>query len=50
MINGKRNYMDATLNIAICNIGRIMSGPVSAIKKQCEDKGLTYVEIIQGQR
>ena len=49
MINGKRNYVDASLNIAICNIGRIMSGPVSAVKKQCEDKGLKYVEIIQGQ-
>jgi predicted ribosome quality control (RQC) complex YloA/Tae2 family protein len=49
MINGKRNYMSATLNIAICNIGRIMSGPVSAIKKQCVDKELKYVEIIQGQ-
>jgi hypothetical protein len=26
-----------------------MTGPVSAIKKQCEDKKLQYVEIIQGQ-
>jgi predicted ribosome quality control (RQC) complex YloA/Tae2 family protein len=49
MINGKRNYIDATLNLAVCNIGRIMTGPISAIKKQCEDKGLQYVEIIQGQ-
>jgi predicted ribosome quality control (RQC) complex YloA/Tae2 family protein len=49
MINGKRNYLDATLNMAICNIGRIMSGPISAIKKQCEDKNLKFVEIIQGQ-
>jgi len=49
MINGKRNYMDAVLNIAICNVGRIMSGPVTAVKKQCEDKELKYVEIIQGQ-
>jgi predicted ribosome quality control (RQC) complex YloA/Tae2 family protein len=49
MINGKRNFIDATLNIAICNVGRIMSGPVSAVKKQCEDKGLSFVEIIQGQ-
>ena len=48
MINGKRNYHQATLNIAICNVGRIMAGPVSAIRKQCEDKGLKYVEIIQG--
>lgn len=49
MINGKRNFITATLNVAVCNIGRIMAGPVSAIKKQCEDKGLKYVEIIQGQ-
>jgi len=48
MINGKRNFVIATLNVAVCNIGRIMSGPVSAVKKQCEDKGLSYVEIIQG--
>ena len=49
MINGKRNFINATLNLAVCNIGRIMTGPVSAIKKQCEDKELKYVEIIQGQ-
>jgi len=49
MINGKRNFINATLNIAVCNIGRIMSGPVSAVKKQCEDKELKFVEIIQGQ-
>jgi len=49
MINGKRNYIAAVLNLAICNIGRIMTGPVSAIKKQCEDKELKYIEIIQGQ-
>jgi predicted ribosome quality control (RQC) complex YloA/Tae2 family protein len=49
MINGKRNYITATTNLAICNIGRIMTGPVSAVKKQCETNGLKYVEIIQGQ-
>jgi predicted ribosome quality control (RQC) complex YloA/Tae2 family protein len=49
MINGKRNYVDTTLNIAICNVGRIMSGPLTAVKKQCVDKELKYVEIIQGQ-
>ncbi len=49
MINGKRNFINATLNLAVCNIGRIMTGPVSAIKKQCEDKELKYVEVIQGQ-
>ena len=49
MINGKRNFITATLNLGVCNIGRIMTGPVSAVKKQCEDKNLQYVEIIQGQ-
>jgi len=49
MINGKRNLHTPALNIAVCNIGRIMAGPVSAVKKQCEDKGLKYVEITQGQ-
>jgi predicted ribosome quality control (RQC) complex YloA/Tae2 family protein len=49
MINGKRNYINATLSVAICNVGRIMAGPVSAIKRQCADKELKYVEIIQGQ-
>jgi len=49
MINGKRNYMSPTLNLAICNIGRIMAGPISAVKAQCEDKDLKYVEIIQGE-
>jgi predicted ribosome quality control (RQC) complex YloA/Tae2 family protein len=49
MITGKRNFMNVTLNLAVCNIGRIMTGPVSAVKKQCEDKSLPYVEIIQGE-
>jgi hypothetical protein len=49
MINGKRNFHTAALNLAICNVGRIMTGPVSAVKKQCEEKGLKYVEIIYGQ-
>jgi predicted ribosome quality control (RQC) complex YloA/Tae2 family protein len=48
MIYGKRNFMTPVLNLAICNIGRIMSGPVSAIKKQCEEKNIPYVEVIQG--
>jgi hypothetical protein len=26
-----------------------MTGPTSAIKKQCEDKDLRFVEIIQGE-
>jgi predicted ribosome quality control (RQC) complex YloA/Tae2 family protein len=49
MIYGKRNFHTAALNLAICNIGRIMTGPVSAIKKQCEDKGIRYIELTQGQ-
>jgi predicted ribosome quality control (RQC) complex YloA/Tae2 family protein len=49
MIYGKRNFHTVTLNLAICNIGRIMAGPISAIKKQCEDKGLRYIELVQGQ-
>ncbi|MGV8086177.1 MAG: NFACT RNA binding domain-containing protein [Candidatus Woesearchaeota archaeon] len=49
MINGKRNLHNAVLNLAICNIGRIMTGPVSAIKKQCEDKNIKYLEIVQGE-
>ena len=48
MINGKRNYMNPALNLAICNVGRIMTGPMSAVKKQCEDKNLPFIEIIQG--
>lgn len=49
MIYGKRNYIDAKLNIAICNLdaegqGKIMSGPLSAVKKSAEK----YVEIIPG--
>ncbi len=49
MINGKRTNHNAVLNLAICNVGRIMTGPVSAIKKQCADTELKYVELIQGE-
>ncbi|MGV8171555.1 MAG: NFACT RNA binding domain-containing protein [Candidatus Woesearchaeota archaeon] len=49
MINGKRNFYTIKLNLAVCNIGRIMTGPVSAVKKQCEDKELKYVELMQGE-
>jgi predicted ribosome quality control (RQC) complex YloA/Tae2 family protein len=49
MISGKRTFHNPVLNLAICNVGRIMTGPVSAIKKQCEEKNLPYIEIIQGQ-
>jgi len=49
MITGKRNLHNAILNLAICNIGRIMTGPISAIKKQCANKNLPYIEIIQGE-
>jgi len=45
MISGKRNFMNVKLNLAICNHdGRIMCGPVNAIKKHAK----TYVELIQG--
>jgi len=45
MINGKRNYHDARLNIAICNFdGKIMSGPIDAIKSHSEK----FVEIVPG--
>ncbi len=49
MIYGKRNYIDARLNVSICNLdiegqGKIMSGPLSAVKKSAEK----YVEIIPG--
>ena len=48
MINGKRNIMSPSLGLAICNVGRIMTGPLSAIKMQCAEKDLRYVEIMQG--
>ena len=45
MIYGKRNYIDARLNIAICSYdGKIMSGPISAIQKNAEE----FIEIIPG--
>ncbi|MGV8150098.1 MAG: NFACT RNA binding domain-containing protein [Candidatus Woesearchaeota archaeon] len=45
MIYGKRNYIDARLNIAICIYNdRIMSGPITAIKNHSTE----YVEIIPG--
>jgi len=45
MIYGKRNFIEAKLNIAICNINeKIMSGPLSAVKKSAQK----YVEIIPG--
>ena len=49
MVYGKRNLMNVTLNIALCNNnGKIMAGPVSAVKNYCEKNNLQYVEIIQG--
>lgn len=45
MIYGKRNFMEAKLNIAICNLNdKIMSGPVDAIKKHSNK----IVEIMPG--
>jgi len=49
MIYGKRNFQAVALNLAVCNIGRIMAGPASAVKRQCEDKELRYVELTPGQ-
>lgn len=49
MIYGKRNFVNAPLNTAICNHeGKIMSGPVSAVKKYCVENKQEYVEIIAG--
>lgn len=45
MIYGKRNYVDARLNVVVCNFdNRIMSGPLSAIKKRTDK----FIEIIPG--
>lgn len=49
MIYGKRNYIEARLNVAICNLNvegadKIMSGPLSAVRKSADK----YVEIIHG--
>jgi predicted ribosome quality control (RQC) complex YloA/Tae2 family protein len=45
MVYGKRNFMNARLNVAIgVYEGRVMSGPISSIKKYCEK----YVEVIHG--
>lgn len=45
MVYGKRNYIEARLNVAICNFnGKIMPGPISAVKLHSEK----FVEIIPG--
>lgn len=45
MIYGKRNYLTARLNIALCNYNdRIMAGPVSAVSRRSK----AYIEIIPG--
>lgn len=45
MVYGKREYVEARLNIAICNFdGKIMSGPIDAIKSHSEK----FVEIVAG--
>ena len=42
---GKLDYVDNRINLAIGNYnGKVMAGPVSAIKKHCKD----YVELEQG--
>ena len=38
MIYGKKNYLSSKINVAIgLYKGRVMSGPVSAVKKHCKD-------------
>ncbi|NQU78992.1 DUF814 domain-containing protein [Candidatus Woesearchaeota archaeon] len=46
MIRGKTNYLNPIPNCAVCVLedGRVMCGPVAAIKKQCKD----VIELIQG--
>ncbi|MCX8147201.1 MAG: NFACT RNA binding domain-containing protein [Candidatus Woesearchaeota archaeon] len=46
MIRGKANYVPAKINLAIgiTEEGKIMSGPLSAVKKSCKK----FVELIQG--
>jgi len=46
MIYGKVNYVENMINLAIGSDkeGRIMGGPVEAVKENCEK----FVEIIQG--
>jgi len=46
MIYGKTNYIDNKINCAIGMLedGRVMAGPVEAIKVHCKD----YMELIQG--
>ncbi len=47
MIYGDTKYIDNKINVAIGVYNdRIMSGPISAIKKHCKE----FVEIIQGER
>jgi predicted ribosome quality control (RQC) complex YloA/Tae2 family protein len=49
MITGKRNYINAALNIGICiHEGKIMSGPLGAIKKYCDKEKKPFIEIIPG--
>lgn len=45
MIRGKTNYLASKMNIAIGILedGRVMGGPVSAVKKNCKK----YVELVQ---
>jgi predicted ribosome quality control (RQC) complex YloA/Tae2 family protein len=45
MIYGKRTYLEPSINVGVgVYNGKVMAGPVSAIKKHCEH----YVEIMQG--
>lgn len=46
MIHGKRNYSEPVLEIAIgiTDKGLVMSGPITAVKKNC----VNYIELVQG--
>ena len=46
MIKGKTNYIDNKISLAIGKLsdGRLMAGPVDAVKKHCSE----YLELIQG--
>jgi len=49
MIYGKRDYITAVINIALCDYeGKIMAGPISAIMKYCKEKNREFIEIIPG--
>lgn len=49
IVEGKRTFLTPTLNVAITNYkGKIMSGPVSAIKHHALKNKSDFIELIQG--